>query len=82
MGDKIIYPYFSEQYKKEIDDEIHILINAAYKDTKKVLESYKLLLLKLSDRLIEKKVMSFKDVTDFILHFQKTMIKDGTNISI
>lgn len=82
MGDKIIYPYFSEQYKKEIDDEIHILINAAYKETKKALESYKLLLLKLSDRLIEKKVMSFKDITDFIVHFQNTYIKDGTNISI
>ena len=82
MGDKIIYPYFSEQYKKEIDDEIHILINAAYKETKKSLENYKLLLLRLSDRLIEKKVMSFKDVTDFIVNFQNTIIKDGNNISV
>jgi cell division protease FtsH len=70
MGDKIIYPYFSEQYKKEIDDEIHILINAAYKDTKKILENNKLLLIRLADRLVEKKVMSFKEITDFVINFQ------------
>ena len=70
MGDKIIYPYFSEQYKKEIDDEIHILINAAYKDTKKILENNKLLLIRLADRLVEKKVMSFKEISDFVINFQ------------
>jgi ATP-dependent Zn protease len=35
MGSHIIYPHFSETYKKRIDQEIHLLINNAYMETKK-----------------------------------------------
>lgn len=69
MGNKIIYPYFSEQYKKEIDDEIHLLINRAYKDSKKTLEENRLLLVQLADTLIVKKVMMYEEIVDFMKSF-------------
>jgi cell division protease FtsH len=67
MGDKIIYPYFSEQYKKEIDDEIHILINRAYKDTKQILESNKVLLVKLSNQLFKRRTLTHTEICNIIL---------------
>ena len=82
MGDKIIYPYFSEQYKKEIDDEIHRVINRAYKDTKQVLESNKVLLIKLSNQLYNRKTLTYPEICNIILeanaeaHKQKTQIKN------
>lgn len=76
MGDKIIYPYFSEQYKKEIDDEIHILINRAYKDTKQILESNKILLVKLSNRLFEKKTLSFIEIQNFVMGENTQSVKN------
>jgi len=71
MGNKIIYPYFSEQYKKEIDDQIHTIINLAYRDTKKTLEDNRLLLIKLSEELYEKRSMKLQEINDFIIAFNK-----------
>ena len=71
MGNKIIYPYFSEQYKKEIDEEIHKIINEAYKSTKRFLEENKLLLVNLSEELLNKKVMKYDEVVTFILQHKK-----------
>lgn len=61
MGTHIIYPHFSETYRKRIDQEIHHLINNAYLETKAYLKENKDLLLKISDQLIEKKTLYAKD---------------------
>jgi len=65
MGSHIIYPHFSETYKKRIDQEIHLLINNAYIETKKYLLENKDLLIKIADQLIEKKTLYAKDFTNF-----------------
>ena len=61
MGTHIIYPHFSETYRKRIDQEIHHLINNAYLETKAYLKENKELLLKIADQLIEKKTLYAKD---------------------
>lgn len=81
MGDKIIYPYFSEQYKKEIDDEIHILINRAYKDTKQILESNKILLVKLSNQLYNRKTLTYVEICNIILEAGATAGQAGATAS-
>jgi cell division protease FtsH len=67
MGAKIIYPYFSDEYKKEVDDEIHKIIVFAYKDVKNMLEKKKKLLIKLAEELIEKKTLKYDDIVLIIL---------------
>ena len=67
MGNKIIYPYFSEQYKREIDDEIHYLINSAYKEAKRLLELNKPLVTVLATELYNKKVLSYQEICDIVL---------------
>jgi len=61
MGTHIIYPHFSETYKKRIDQEIHHLINNAYLQTKEYLRANKPLLEELAERLTEKKTLYPKD---------------------
>jgi cell division protease FtsH len=67
MGAKIIYPYFSDEYKKEVDDEIHKIIVFAYKDVKNMLEKKKRVLIKLADELVEKKTLKYDDIVSIIL---------------
>ena len=62
FGTKIIYPHFSEEFKQQIDNDIHMVINIAYKETKKTLDASKGLLLKLSEELYDKKVLSFDEI--------------------
>lgn len=61
MGTHIIYPHFSETYRKRIDQEIHHLINNAYLETKVYLKENKDLLIKIADELMEKKTLYPKD---------------------
>jgi len=61
MGKNIIYPHFSETYKKIIDQQIHELINKSYFETKKYLIENKERLIKLSEKLIEKKTLYKND---------------------
>lgn len=61
MGKYVIYPHYSETYKKNIDQQIHILINNAYLETKKYLETNKEKIINLSNLLIEKKTLYKKD---------------------
>lgn len=67
MGNKIIYPYFSEQYKKEIDDEIHLLIHNAYRDAKKILEINKNVMNRIVDVLLVKKSLLYNEILEIIL---------------
>jgi cell division protease FtsH len=69
MGKKIIYPYFSEQYKNEIDDEIHYFINNAHRQTMKYLEEHKMLLLHLSKALFDCRTMTYDEVVAYIHQF-------------
>lgn len=61
MGKNIIYPHFSETYKKIIDQQIHELINKSYIDTKKFLIENRERLLSLSEKLMEKKTLNRND---------------------
>uniref|UniRef100_A0A6C0K4G5 AAA+ ATPase domain-containing protein n=1 Tax=viral metagenome TaxID=1070528 RepID=A0A6C0K4G5_9ZZZZ len=61
MGTHIIYPHFSETYKKRIDQEIHHLINNAYLQTREYLRNHKPLLEALAEKLTEKKTLYPKD---------------------
>jgi cell division protease FtsH len=58
MGTHIIFPYFSENYKQIIDQEIHSIINNAHAYTKEVLEKNKSLLLELSNELVLEKTLT------------------------
>jgi cell division protease FtsH len=71
MGKKIVYPYFSEQYKKEIDDEIHSFINAAYRQTKRYLEDNKVLLNLLSKKLFDSKTLYHEDIIKTVEIFNR-----------
>jgi cell division protease FtsH len=61
MGSYIIFPHFSETYKKKIDQEIHLLIRNAYLETKKYLNDNKDLLLQLSEKLLVQKTLYHDD---------------------
>jgi len=63
MGTHIIFPHFSESYRKRIDQEIHLLISNAYVETKKYLLENKDLLLELSEKLVEQKTLYPRDFT-------------------
>jgi cell division protease FtsH len=76
MGKKIIYPYFSEQYKKEIDDEIHSFINAAYRQTKRYLEDNKVLLNVLSKKLFDHKTLYHEDIIKTIEIYNRRFTTD------
>lgn len=65
MGSHIIYPHFSETYKKIIDQEIHILINGAYASTKKFLLDNKAILLEMADYLVKEKTLYATDFRSF-----------------
>jgi len=72
MGNKIIYPYFSEEYKKAIDEEIHHMIAQAYRQSKKFLENNRGLLLFLANRVIEKKSLYFHEIEELLKEFVHT----------
>ncbi|NDC55024.1 MAG: hypothetical protein EBZ74_12350 [Planctomycetia bacterium] len=55
MGSHIIFPRFSETYKKKIDQEIHTVISNAYFETKRYLTQNKEKLIILSNKLFDKK---------------------------
>jgi len=57
MGTHIIYPHFSETYRKEIDQQIHRLIVSAYKETQRIMLNNKERLLGLATLLLDKKTL-------------------------
>ena len=65
MGTDIIYPYFSETYKKRIDEQIHFLIIKAYKATQVYLEKNKDFIDKFAEELILRKTMNADDIQEF-----------------
>jgi cell division protease FtsH len=69
MGNDVIYPYFSETYKKRIDEQIHSIILRAYKDTLSFLEKHKEYLEKFSQELLERRTMSAEEILQFHANF-------------
>lgn len=65
MGTDIIYPYFSETYKKRIDEQIHFLILKAYKATQVYMEKNKAFIQAMAKELVEKKTMHAEDIRQF-----------------
>ena len=65
MGTDIIYPYFSETYKKRIDEQIHFLILKAYKNTQVFMEKNKVFIGDMAQELVEKKTMHAEDIRAF-----------------
>lgn len=65
MGTDIIYPYFSETYKKRIDEQIHSLIVRAYKATQVYMEKNKAFIQAMAQELVEKKTMHAEDIRQF-----------------
>lgn len=65
MGHDIIYPYFSETYKKRIDEQIHSLILRAYKETQKYIEDNKEFVEKLAEELLRQKTLGAAEIQDF-----------------
>ena len=65
MGTDIIYPYFSETYKKRIDEQIHFLILKAYKATKLYMEMRKEFIEAMAIELAQKKTMHADEIRAF-----------------
>jgi cell division protease FtsH len=78
MGNKIIYPHFSEEYKKKIDDDIHTFINNAYKEAKKILEMNRPLLIKLSNELYDRKTLTYSEICNIVLEYGASEMKTNT----
>lgn len=69
MGTHIIYPYFSENYKKIIDQEIHLLIQNAYEYAKNFLTRNKHLLIEYAKRLVKEKTLQEESFQEMVERF-------------
>jgi cell division protease FtsH len=64
MGTKIIYPYLSETYKKQIDEQIHFLILQMYNETREYIQSHQKELNLFVEQLLIKKTLVWNDIQD------------------
>ena len=67
MGNKIIYPNTSEKYKAKIDDEVALLIGAAYSEAKYILENSKEFILEAVELLKRDNIVRV-DVLENMIH--------------
>lgn len=67
MGNDIVYPFLSEEYKKRIDDEIHEYIKIAYNNAKDVLVENIDLLHVFVSRLLEQHTLTEQDIRDILI---------------
>jgi len=66
MGNHIVYPFLSEEYKKRIDDEIHEYIEVAYHAAKAVLLQNITLLHIIVHHLLERGTLTEQDIHEII----------------
>jgi len=71
MGKRLIYPYFSEHSKLQIDHEIHRLLLLAHLGARSILEKQKSVLLDLVERLMDKKVLYYSEIVSIMLPYSK-----------
>jgi cell division protease FtsH len=69
MGSKIIYPYMSETFKRQIDENIHVLILHLYSETKKYISSNQDLLNVFVETLIQKKTLVWDEIEEIYKSF-------------
>ncbi len=69
MGKKIIYPYLSETYKKQIDEQIHFLILQMYNETKEYIETHQKELNIFVDQLLIKKTLIWSEIQEIQTNF-------------
>lgn len=62
MGEHVVYPFLSEEYKKRIDDEMYRYVEAAYKKAKDVLRKNHALLTLIIDQLLEHKTLDEHEI--------------------
>jgi len=81
MGTDIIYPYFSETYKKRIDEQIHFLILKAYKATQVYMEKNKGFIEAMAHQLVEKRTMDAEEIRVFYDTYESSNNGDiGANV--
>lgn len=66
MGQKTVYPRFSEKSRESIDEEIGHIIQDLYKKTKKAVIQHMDTYLLLAKLLLEKKTLKYDDITYFL----------------
>jgi cell division protease FtsH len=66
MGKTVIYPFRSEKYKEQIDEEINNLLQQSYINSEKILKKYKNELLQGANILKCKKVLKQNDLIELI----------------
>ena len=64
MGKEIIYPYFSETYKKRIDEQIHAIIVRAYQDTRSYLAENRHVVDRLSVVLLHRRTLFLEEIRE------------------
>jgi cell division protease FtsH len=77
MGTDIIYPYFSETYKKRIDEQIHFLILKAYKATQVYMEKNKGFIEAMAHQLVEKRTMDAEEIRVFYDTYESLSSNNG-----
>jgi len=63
MGEHVVYPFLSEEYKKRIDDEMYRYVEASYKKSKDVLRKNGALLNLIVDQLLDRKTLNQQEIT-------------------
>jgi cell division protease FtsH len=64
MGEHVVYPFLSEEYKKRIDDEMYRYVEASYKRAKEVLRKNLALLDTIVAQLMEHKTLNRQEILD------------------
>jgi len=71
MGNHIVYPFLSEEYKKRIDDEIHQYIQYSYAMAKQVLVENLELFNAFVERLYDQTTLVEKDISEVTNRFHR-----------
>jgi len=66
MGESLIYPSNSEKFKTQIDEQVQILIQDAYKMSYFILQNCRDIISECSEILIRKKILKRKELFDMI----------------
>lgn len=64
MGKKIIYPYLSETYKKQIDEQIHHLILQMYTETKDYIQEHRTELNIFVEEILVRKTLVWNEIQE------------------
>jgi len=66
MGEHVVYPFLSEEYKKRIDDEMYRYVEASYKRAKEVLRKNLPLLDTIVAQLMEHKTLNRQEILKIV----------------